>query len=223
MLSLRPKKVAEVGDVILYDYWRSSAAYRVRIALNLKKIDYTTVPVDLLQGEHKSAAHLQRHPQGIVPALAIDGQMLNQSLAIIEYLDETRPHIPLLPDDPAERARVRTLSYAIAMEIHPVCNLSVATHVSDLVGCGDRTKTEWMQKYIYAGLAAFEERLTDHPTRTYCHGDRLTMADCCLIPQVYNAKRWGVDYLGFKQVCRIDEICSMLSAFQDAHPDKCKK
>ena len=141
-----------VSDIVLYDYWRSSASYRVRIALNQLGLGYRSVEVDLLSAEHKSPEHLARNPQGLVPVLAIDGTTLTQSLAIIEYLDETRD-AAFLPEAPAERARVRALAHAIAMEIHPVCNVSVAAHVMDLAGGGDEIRVEWMRRFIGAGLA----------------------------------------------------------------------
>ena len=137
---------------VLYDYWRSSASYRVRIALNLLGIAYDAVAIDLLAKAHIAEEHRARNPQGLVPALAIDGQMLTQSLAIIEYLDETRSGAGLLAADPLGRARVRTLSYAIAMEIHPVCNLSVISDVMQRTGGGDAVRSDWMQTYIRKGL-----------------------------------------------------------------------
>jgi maleylacetoacetate isomerase len=208
-------------DITLYDYWRSSASYRVRIALNLKGLSYSSVSVNLLKHEQKSPEHLKRNPQAIVPAIDIGDKTLTQSLAIIEYLDEIYPRVPLLAQDAEGRARIRTLSYAIAMEIHPVCNLSVVSHVAELAGGGDQTKIDWMQKFIGQGLAAFERYLDDPATGTYCHGDKVSMADCCLIPQLYNARRWGANYGGLKKICAIEEACSQIKAFDDAHPDRC--
>ena len=204
---------------ILYDYWRSSASYRVRIALNLAGIDYKPVVVDLLCKAHRSAEHLKRNPQGLVPALEIDGLMLTQSLAIIEYIIETRG-VSLLPDEAADRARVRALAHAIAMDIHPVCNMSVVAHVVELAGGGDATRVAWMQRFIGKGLAAFEE-LLDHPaTGTFCHGERPGLADICLIPQIYNAERWGADISGLKRIQAIRAACEALPGFANAHPDK---
>jgi maleylacetoacetate isomerase len=203
---------------VLYDYWRSSASYRVRIALNLLGIGYEMVSVDLLAREHKSAAHLARNPQGLVPALAIDGLMLTQSLAIIEYLNETRKGVSFLPDDPQGRARVRALAYAVAMEIHPVCNSGVAAHVMEITGGGDAARSAWMKKFIGEGLAAFEIMLDDKATGRFCHGDSPTMADCCLVPQVYNARRWEVDIASLTRVNAIAAACAELPAFQAAAP-----
>lgn len=210
---------------VLYDYWRSSAAYRVRIALNLKAIAYAARPVNLLKDEHRSAEHLARNPQGLVPALEIDGRVLTQSLAIVEYLDETRPDPPLLPADPAGRQRVRALAYAIAMEIHPVCNLSVSRHVAALVGGGDAAAREaatgdWMRHFIGPGLAAFERLLEAPETGRFCHGDTPTMADLCLVPQLYNARRWGVPLDGLPRILRIDAALAGIEAFAAAHPDR---
>jgi maleylacetoacetate isomerase len=208
--------------IVLYDYWRSSASYRVRIALNSLGLEYETVPVNLLKDEHKGADNLSRNPQGLVPTLAMDGRMMTQSLAIIEYLDEIYLAAGFLPQDPAGRQRVRALSYAIAMEIHPVCNMGVMAHVLLLTEGGDKVRIAWMRKFIAEGLAAFEAML-DHPdTGKFCHGDKPGMADFCLVPQVNNAKRWGVKTGGFKRVSAIVKRCRALGAFAAAHPDKVK-
>ncbi len=204
-------------DTLLYDYWRSSASYRVRIALGLAGLDWRAVPVDLLAGTHRGAANLARNPQGLVPTLAIDGLELTQSLAIIEYLDETRS-LGLLPADAAGRARVRALAYAVAMEIHPVCNLSVARHAVDQSG-GSLTMADWMQHFIAPGLAAVE-RLLDHPaTGRFCHGDRFGLADLCLIPQVYNARRWEVATDALPRLTAITAAAAQVPAVAAAHPD----
>ncbi len=203
---------------ILYDYWRSSASYRVRIALNLAGMAYKPVVVDLLKRAHKDAEHLGRNPQGLVPAMEIDELMLTQSLAIIEYLIETRG-LALLPDEPADRARVRTLAHAIAMDIHPVCNLSVVSHVMELTGGGDEVRVAWMQRYIGAGLEAFEKLLDHTETGQFCHGDTPGLADICLIPQIYNAERWGADISGLERIQAVRKACDQLPAFIKAHPD----
>jgi maleylacetoacetate isomerase len=205
-------------EAVLFDYWRSSAAYRVRIALNLIGLSCRQVPVDLLRGEHRQAENLARNPQGLVPTLEIDGLVLTQSLAIIEYLEETRK-AGLLPPDPAGRARVRALAFAIAMEIHPICNLSVARHAAE-DSAGAITMQGWMQHFIGRGLRAFEAML-DHPaTGRFCHGDRAGLADICLVPQIYNARRWEVDLEPLPILRRIAEELDRLPAFAAAHPDR---
>lgn len=205
-------------EAVLYDYWRSSASYRVRIALNAVGQPFRSVPVDLLKAEQRDAAYLKLNPQGLVPALEIDGHLFTQSLAIIEYLSETLPAARILPDDPLGRQRVRTLSYAIAMEIHPICNSQVSAHVVELTG-QESARAEWVRKFIGQGLRAFEV-LLDHPsTGRFCHGDTPGMADFCLVPQVYNAERWEVDLQGCDRIAEIAARCRALPAFMAAHPD----
>jgi maleylacetoacetate isomerase len=200
--------------MILYDYWRSSAAYRVRIGLNLLGLEYQSVPVDLVKGEHKSAAHLARNRQGLVPALDVDGVMLTQSLAILEYLDEVH-QAGFLPGDALGRARVRTLAYAIAMEVAPVCNLSVRTYAAQISG-GAITVDEWVRHFMGPGLMAVEAMLGDG---RYCHGDRVTLADICLVPQVYNARRIGLDMGAMPHITAVMAALEALPAVAAAHPD----
>lgn len=209
-----------MSETVLYDYWRSSASYRVRIALNSLGERYRSVPVDLLAKAHKAPDHLVRNPQGLVPVLEIDGERFTQSLAIIEYLAETRATSGFLPDDAIGRQRVRSLSYAIAMDIHPVCNLSVVSHVMANAEDSEAARRNWMRKFIGEGLAAFE-RLLDHSTTgRFCHGDMPTMADFCLVPQVYNARRWDVDLSACPRLVAIDQNCAEIEAFARAHPDR---
>jgi maleylacetoacetate isomerase len=205
-------------SAVLYDYWRSSASYRVRIALPLLKIPYETTSIDLLSGEHRQAGYLAINPQGFVPSLVIDGQVLTQSLAIIEYLAETRPGSGLLPVDPVSRHHVRSLAYAIAMDIHPVCNLNVVSHVVALTR-ENNAREKWMQNFIGSGLAAFERMLDKADAGQFCFGDTPTLADICLVPQIYNARRWDVDVSLYPKTSAIDQRACALPEFQAAHPE----
>lgn len=206
-------------DTVLYDYWRSSAAYRMRIALHLAGIDHVSIPVDLTKGEHRAPDHLARNPQGLVPVLDIDGQRMTQSLAMLEYLDETR-HLGLLPQNPAERARCRALSYAIAVDLHPVCNLSVATHARDLAGGGMDKMEAWMKHFIRPGLVAFEALLAGFNQAPYCCGTTPGMADICLMPQLYNAARWGIETADLPRLTAVAAACADHPAFAAAHPER---
>lgn len=208
-----------MADAVLYDYWRSSASYRVRIALNLLGIAYESRVISLVEKAHREPEFVQKNPQGLVPTLKIDGQTISQSLAIIEYLDETRTDAGFLPKYTMERARVRALSYAIAMEIHPICNLRTIDYVVEIVEGSDETRISWMKKFIGDGLVAYEALLDAPETGKFCHGDTPTMADLCLIPQLYNAQRWGVEFSRFERISRIAATCNALKAFEDAHPD----
>lgn len=205
--------------IVLYDYWRSSSSYRVRIALNLLGLPYETIPVDLVKDAQTAKEHLARNPQGLVPALGIDGAMLTQSLSILEYLDETRS-AGFLPKDALGRQRVRSLSNAIAMEIQPVCNLRVAKHAISLGGTA--TMESWMLHFITLGLRGFEGLLAETPDSQYCHGDTISMADICLVPQIYNARRWGVLTDEFPGAMAIANRLEQHPAIQAAHPDKVK-
>jgi maleylacetoacetate isomerase len=203
---------------VLYDYWRSSAAYRVRIGLNLLGMAYESVPVDLLKKEQVAPGHLARNPQGLVPVLDIDGLRLTQSLAILEYLDETRG-AGWLPADAPGRARVRALAHAVAMDIHPVCNLRVVSYAIK-ASRGAIEREAWMRAFISAGLAALERMLDDPATGRFMHGDAVSIADICLIPQVYNALRWGVDLGPVPRIRAIEAACNALPAFAAASPDR---
>jgi maleylacetoacetate isomerase len=203
--------------ILLHDYWRSSSAYRVRIALELLGLPYESRPVDLAKGEQAEAGNLARNPQGLVPVLEIDGLRLTQSLAILEYLDETRG-AGFLPGDAAGRARVRALAHAVAMEIQPVCNLRVARHVVEASG-GAIAQEDWMRHFIALGLTGLEAMLGDGAAGRFCHGDAVTLADLCLVPQVYNARRWGVDLGPLPRIRAIDAAMEALPAVREAHPE----
>ena len=207
----------------LYTYFRSSAAYRVRIALNLKGIAYDAVPVHLLRngGEQLSDAYRAVNPSLLVPALEDDGNVIGQSLAIIEYLEETHPQTPLLPQDAAGRARVRAMALSIAADAHPLGNLRVLKYLTGQIGVSDAVKLGWQQHWLRSGLATLESLLAnDARTGRYSHGDTPTMADCCLVPQVFNAQRFNVDAAAYPNVMRIHAACSELPAFQQAHPSQ---
>ncbi len=205
--------------ITLYDYWRSSASYRVRIALNLLGLPYRSVPVNLLDRAHKAPENLARNPQGLVPTLEIDGLVLVQSLAILEYLNDTRGG--LLPADPAGRARVRAIADAIAMEIAPVCNLSVRTRVAELSG-GAVTADDWQRSIISNGFDAVERMLLAPQSGRFCHGDSVTLADLCLVPQVYNARRVGLDVASWPTIARIVANLEEIPAVSAALPEKVK-
>ncbi|ANL33879.1 maleylacetoacetate isomerase [Rhizobium phaseoli] len=209
-----------MSEVVLYEYWRSSASYRVRIALNLLDIDYRTVPINLLEGAHRTPDYLTLNPQGLVPTLVIDGQVLTQSLAIIEYLAELRPEGGLLPSNIADRRKVRALAYAVAMDIHPICNLHVVAHLIEVTEKAE-AREGWMNHFIGDGLRKLDVMIGETGGK-FSFGDRPTMADLCLVPQLYNARRWGVDMTTFSRITDIDARCAELPAFQAAHPDRVK-
>lgn len=207
-----------MSGTILYDYWRSSASYRLRIALNLAGIDYTAVSIDLVKGEHKSPEHLARNPQGFVPVLEIDGLRLTQSLAILEYLDTTRS-LGLLPQEPAARARAQALAHAIAVDIHPVCNLQAAAYAVQLTNGREGVREDWMQHFISPGLKAVEELLGGYEQAPYCTGDRISLADICLMPQLYNARRWGADFAECRRIVPVEKALAAHPAFDAARPE----
>ena len=208
-----------MADITLYDYWRSSASYRVRIALNLKGLGYEQVVVNLLEGAHRSAAHRRRSPIGYVPALDIDGQMMTQSLAIIEYLEARFPDPALLPADPAEAARLRAIAHAIAMDIHPVCNLNVTNHHAAAFDGDAAAKDAWMVHFMTRGLLAVEA-MADHPaTGPFLHGDAPGLADIVLIPQLYNARRRDMTLAEMPRLTAIEAACLAHPAFQAAAPE----
>jgi maleylacetoacetate isomerase len=206
--------------VKLYTYFRSSAAFRVRIALNLKGLEYEPAFVHLAKGEHRKPDYAKINPQALVPTLELeDGTRLNQSLAIIEYLDETHPQKPLVPKDPLGRARVRSLSYLVASEIHPLNNLRVLQHLKRALRQSEEEVNAWYRHWIADGLAKLEEELNGK-TGKYCYGETPSMADCCLVPQIFNAKRYNCDLAPYPTTMRIFDACMKLEAFERAQPAK---
>jgi len=204
-------------SITLYDYWRSSAAYRLRITMNLMGLAYDQIPVDLTSGAQRADDNMARNVQGLVPTLEIDSHSLTQSLAIIEYLDETR-HFGLLPRTALGRARVRRISHSIAMEMHPVCNLRVAKYAVEHSD-GAITMKSWMHGHLPDGIRAVEAMLSEPQTGRFCHGDTISMADICLVPQMYNIKRWEIDLSACPNVNRIMTELEAIPAVAAAHPD----
>ena len=205
----------------LYTYFRSSAAYRVRIALNLKGMAYDAIPVHLLKdgGQHLQDDYRKINPSGLVPSLQDDRITLTQSMAIIEYLDEIHPEPPLLPKDAPGRGRVRELAQIIGCDIHPVNNLRVLNYLVKHLGLSDQAKTEWYRHWIIEGFQSLEAHLARDPgAGPFCHGDRPTIADCYLVPQVFNAQRFNVDVSAYPNIDRINSLCVELPAFKSAHP-----
>jgi maleylacetoacetate isomerase len=203
---------------LLHDYFRSSAAYRVRIALNLKGVEYDRHPVNLVEGEQKAADYLALNPQGFVPMLEIDDLKLTQSLSIIVYLDQTRPDPPLMPRDPADGAHVRAMALAVACDIHPLNNLRVLKYLSKM-GIEQDQRDEWYRHWVTEGLEALE-RMAAPRAGAFLFGETPTIADVCLVPQLYNARRFSVPIAPYPTLRRADESASALPAFAAAHPDR---
>lgn len=206
----------------LYTYFRSSAAFRVRIALNLKGLAYEPIFIHLAKGEHRKPQYSGFQPQGLLPALVDEsGEALSQSLAIIEYLDETHPEVPLLPADAMGRARVRSLSLLIACEIHPLNNLRTLQYLKRQLGQSEEQINTWYRHWIGDGLTKLEGDMAAKPgTGRFCHGDTPGMADCCLVPQIFNAKRYDCDLTPYPTVMRVFDACMKLEAFDRAQPSK---
>ena len=204
----------------LYGYWRSSAAYRVRIALNLKGLEAAHRPVHLRRGEHRQADYRRRNPLGRVPTL-VDGEgVYTQSLAILEYLEERYPEPALLPRDVAARAHVRALADIVACDMHPINNLSVLNYLEKELKVDTQSKLRWYRHWIAVGFAGLEAMLADASTTgRFCHGDAPTLADVCLVPQVYNARRFDCALTAYPTILRIDAACAELAAFRRAAPE----
>lgn len=202
----------------LYGYWRSSAAYRVRLALAYKQIEYDAVAINLVQGAQSGAEFRALNPQGLVPALAIAGDVLGQSLAIIEYLDETTAGPPLLPAEPLARARVRSAALAIACDIHPINNLRVLRYLKTSLGLDQPAIDDWARHWIGSGLTVLERFAADHGG-DFLYGDAVSMADLCLVPQLYNARRVATDLGPYPRLVAIDARLSDTDFARVAHPD----
>lgn len=206
----------------LFDYFRSSAAYRVRIALNVKGLAAERAYVHLRKGEQMAAGYLARNPQGLIPALETDeGAVLTQSLAIIEWLEETHPEPALLPHEAFDRARVRAIALSIACDIHPLDNLRVLKYLTRTLGVTDEAKDAWYEHWCKLGLGALETQLAREPaTGRFCHGDKPTLADVCLVPQLANARRVSIDVTTYPTLARIEAACNALAPFANAAPAK---
>ncbi|MFZ7096817.1 maleylacetoacetate isomerase [Luteimonas dalianensis] len=205
----------------LYSYWRSSAAYRVRIGLALKGLHYDTVPVHLVRngGEQHAPDYAAANPQQLVPMLVHGQRRMRQSLSILEYLDEVWPEPPLLPATARGRQRVRALAQVVACDIHPLNNLRVMRFFEHEWNVPQPERDVWMRHWMVEGFRAFEALLADHPsTGTFCEGDLPSLADCCLVPQLYNARRFGVDLAPYPTIGRIEAACLAHPAFEAAHP-----
>ena len=207
--------------MILYDYFRSSAAYRVRIAVNLKGLTVAERhAVHLRKGEQRAPGYLARNPHGLVPLLVVGQRPLAQSLAIIEYLDEKHPQPPLLPPGAEDRAWVRSIALAIACDIHPLNNLRVLKYLANPLGIEEPVRDEWYRHWVREGFDGLERQLGGPGTGRYCQGDEVTMADVCLVPQIFNARRFDVELSRYPRVMRVFDECMRLEAFDRAQPAK---
>lgn len=203
---------------VLYDYFRSSAAYRVRIALNLKGLDYDSVTVPLLENAQRAEPYLAKNPQGLIPALQDGDVLLTQSLAICEYLDETYPEPALLPCEPYARAQVRALALSVACDIHPLNNLRVLRQLESQFGADQTQKNLWYRHWVDVGLSALEQQV--QPTHgQFCFGDTVSLADIALVPQLYNARRFECDMSHYPTLVAIEQHCLTLDAFARATPE----
>ncbi len=204
--------------LVLHSAWRSSAAYRVRIGLNLKGLAYDIAPVNLVANQHQAPAFTTLNPQKLLPALEVDGEVLTQSLSILEWLDETAPQPALLPADPFDRAVVRTMAQIVASDIHPVNNLRILRALTDL-GVDEPGREAWIARWITDGFTALEALIVQHG-KGYAFGDAPGLADCCLVPQVYNAERFKTDLTPFPAIREVAARCAQHPAFAAAHPNQ---
>ncbi len=205
----------------LHNYFRSSASFRVRIALRLKGLEFDYIAVHLPKGEHRQPAYASVAADNLVPALEIDGALLGQSMAIIEYLDETHPEPRLLPQDALGRARVRALAQSIACEIHPLNNMRVLKYLVRELKLDEEAKNRWYRHWVRDGLESFERQLQRQAPSVYCWGAAPTLADCCLVPQIFNGKRFDVGFDGLPRTMAAFDACMKLDAFEQAQPSAC--
>jgi maleylacetoacetate isomerase len=205
----------------LYNYFRSSASFRVRIALGLKGLPYEYISVHIAKGDHKKPEYASLAADTLVPLLDTGVDKLSQSMAIIEYLDETHPTPALLPADALGRARVRALSQSIACEIHPLNNLRVLKYLVKELKVDEDAKNAWYRHWVRDGLVSFEKQLAQLPAGKFCYGDTPTLADCCLVPQIFNGQRFNCDFSGLPRTMAVFEACMQLSAFEKAQPKNC--
>jgi len=206
--------------MVLHDFWRSSAAYRVRIALNIKGIEYRQVSHKLAAGEQRAAEYLALNPQGLVPALQLEQGVIAQSLALIEYLEEIHPLPSLLPNDPFARATVRAMANAIVCDIHPLNNLRIINYLRSEFSADETAVTRWIRHWITLGFEALETQVRRHSAEgRHCYGVAPSMADLCLVPQMYNARRFGCDLAPFPTLVAVDAHCRKLGAFAHAAPE----
>jgi len=209
-----------MSDIILHDYWRSSASYRVRIVLNLKSVTYELRSVNLLEGEQRATDYLSTNPQGRVPTLTVDGTDIIQSLAIIDYLDATYPEPPMVSSNPMERAATLAQALIVATDIHPINNISIGNYLKSEFGADGKAVVRWMQHWMKTGFAALEKLA---PETGLFGGDTPNLADVCLVPQMYNARRFETDLTAFPKLVRIDAACNALEAFKKATPEAVKE
>jgi maleylacetoacetate isomerase/maleylpyruvate isomerase len=216
----RTDAILETMTMKLHNYFRSSSSFRVRIALNLKGLDYEYIPVHIARGEHRTGPYAAISADKLVPMLEDEGERFSQSLAIMEYLDEVHPEPPLLPSDPAGRAHVRALAQSIACEIHPLNNLRVLKYLVKELKLDEEAKNAWYRHWVRDGMLAFERQLSLQPASTFCWGEKPTLADCCLVPQVFNGRRFDCDFSDLPRSMAAFDACMQLDAFQRAQPSQ---
>lgn len=208
-----------MSQILLNTFFRSSAAWRVRIALHLKQLDYQPVFRNFRENAQRSPEHLALNPQGLVPTLVVDGTPLGQSMAIVEYLDETWPDPALLPSSPIARAQVRAMASIIACDIHPIGNLRVLQYLRGELGQGEEAINAWYRRWVEDGFDALEALAKEQGDGRHCHGDRISVADICLVPQMYNARRFGTDLTRYPALCAIDAHLMQDPAFSETAPE----